>query len=720
MPTRLLTTPAMIVAGLMIGHQVAAKAVRDSGFLSAWPATALPAMVFATAIVVVAAVPIYSWLLSRFSPRVVVPVGFLLSATAHVLEWRIAGNSPWVAVAVYLHVAGFGALLLSGFWSLVSELFDPATARQSFGRIAAAGTFGGLAGGLAIAQSAKGMGDASPLLMLATLHGLCGLGGIWLGRMPGTFSRVRADETASGWFGFRAMRDAPHLKTLAAMVVLSTAGAAMVDYVLKSEAAKPEHFGSRAELLEFFAIFYTAIQLITFLAQTAVTPSVRRLGLGRTMSTLPGGLGMSSALALLYPSFPMFAFARGVESVLRGSFFRSAYELLFVPMDPDEKRRTKTFLDVTCDRAGDAVGAGVVQLVLFTAVDYQRGQLLALSIATAGAGLWLARRLDKLYLGVVERHLVKQGDFAPIVVGSETGWTVIDLPTSLKEVAAARATSRPAVAPTLHDDDPRWRNLVDLRSGDRARVEAALSRLSRPDTLQIVQVVHLLAWDDMVPHARKALEPHASRHVGLLVDELLDPETDFAIRRRIPRILGAVASERALSGLVRGLDDSRFEVRYQCGRTMDRLLRRTEGLEVDPHRIWTVIDRELSVPAQVWHGYQLIDRLEREDDSGTVPIVAERGQRNLEHVFTLFSAVLPREPLQVAYHGIQSDDAGLRSLAIEYLDGVLPSSVRTKLWALLDAKPDIQRAPIGPEKALEQLRQTQAQISQVHLPKPRT
>ena len=58
-----------------------------------------------------------------------------------------------MAVAVYLHVAGFGALLLSGFWSLVSELFDPQTAKASFGRIAAAGTLGGLVGGLATARS---------------------------------------------------------------------------------------------------------------------------------------------------------------------------------------------------------------------------------------------------------------------------------------------------------------------------------------------------------------------------------------------------------------------------------------------------------------------------------------------------------------------------------------------------------------------------------------
>ena len=53
--------------------------------------------------------------------------------------------------------------------------------------------------------------------------------------------------------------------------------------------------------------------------------------------------------------------------------------------------------------------------------------------------------------------------------------------------------------------------------------------------------------------------------------------------------------------------------------------------------------------------------------------------------FTLLSAVLPREPLQVAYHGIRSADVALRSLAVEYLDGVLPVPLRAKLWALVDA-----------------------------------
>ena len=81
-------------------------------------------------------------------------------------------------------------------------------------------------------------------------------------------------------------------------------------------------------------------------------------------------------------------------------------------------------------------------------------------------------------------------------------------------------------------------------------------------------------------------------------------------------------------------------------------------------------------------------------------------QRNLEHVFTLLSAVLPREPLQVAYHGIRSADVALRGLAVEYLDGVLPVPLRAKLWALVDAapRPTAERPP--PEEVLEELRRS--------------
>ena len=174
----------MGTAFLMLGHPVAAKAFRDAAFLAVWPTTALPLMVAATAVPVVFAVPVFARLLERFSPRVVVPIGFLLSAAWHAVEWRLSSRQPWVAVLIYLHVAGFTALLMSGFWSIVGERFDPRTARDSFGRIAAAGTVGGVLGGIAAARFALMLPVDSMLLMLTALHVGCAVGIAWLGRAP--------------------------------------------------------------------------------------------------------------------------------------------------------------------------------------------------------------------------------------------------------------------------------------------------------------------------------------------------------------------------------------------------------------------------------------------------------------------------------------------------------------------------------------------------------
>jgi hypothetical protein len=330
------------------------------------------------------------------------------------------------------------------------------------------------------------------------------------------------------------------------------------------------------------------------------------------------------------------------------------------------------------------VGAGIVQLVLFTgAATYFSTGLLGIVIALAAWSLWLTNRLDALYLGVVERRLTAHVEGAPVVVGSETGWTVLNL----------APVDRAATAPTTPDtgtirrpvaDDPVVQRLTDLRSGDRQRVERALAELDRPDTLEIAQVIQLLAWDDLVPGARAVLEDAAAAHIGLFTDTLVDPDADFAIRRRLPRILGTLGDPRALDGLLGGLDDARFEVRYQCSRAIRRMLTRTPSLAVPASRVLHLVERELSVPVQVWHGHRLIDRVEHEDDGAADESGAAHEQRNLEHVFSLLSTVLPAEPLAVALTGIRSPDASLRGVAIEYLESVLPPPIWARLWMLLE------------------------------------
>ena len=696
------TRLAMMVAGCMLAHHVAGKALRDAVFLDTWGAARLPAVVFAAAILVVAAVPVFANLLSRFGPATVVPAGFLLSAVGHLAEWQLSSRHPWVSVVIYLHVAGFGALLLSGFWSHVSELFDPKAAKANFGRIAAAGTLGGLGGGLAAERMAALVPGDATLLFLAGAHATCAA---LMWRLASGRTAVLPAPAAgppARMFVWDALRRAPHLKTLAMLIAVTTAGAVVVDYLLKAGAV--EVFADRAGLQRFFAIFYTAVAIATFVAQMAVKPAVQQLGIGRTVSSLPMGFGAASIAALLFPTFATFTMARGIESLLRGSLFRSGYELLFVPMDPAEKRRTKTFLDVTCDRGGEAVGALVIQALLLVGPAFLTAELLAVAIATSLCALWLASRLDAMYVGVVERRLVGQVALAPPVIGSESGWTVIELPAVVSPEIARQSpatASRRAREPAL---DPKLMVLADLQSGDRRRVERTLAGLENPDVGQIATVIQLLAWDDIVAEARRVLEARADRHVGLLIDAMLDPDTDFAIRRRLPRIIGTLASQRALDGLVDALEDARFEVRYQAGRAMDRLLVKNGALRVDPARLIAIVERELSVPVQIWRGHHLIDRDETDDDRA--PAAVRRAQKNVEHIFSLLAAVLPRDPLHVALGGISSDDRGLRGLAREYLDSVLPAGIREKLWRLMDA-PAAEGSGRSPDAALEALRRSQ-------------
>jgi hypothetical protein len=481
------------------------------------------------------------------------------------------------------------------------------------------------------------------------------------------------------------------VSTIAATVVLTSAASAIIDFLFKSQAAAS--LGTGANLLRFFAAFYGVLQVLTFIAQTVTGVLTHRLGFRRTIATLPAGVGLAGLVALLLQGWPPVVALRGIESVLRSSFFRNAYELLFVPMDPGERQRVKTSLDVTCDRAGEAAGAAVVQAVLVAGVTVARGWLLTVVFLLAALTLWLGRRLDQLYLGVIENQLIKYRSAPPAMsMVSEAGWTIVQLP---KEMGTDSGVDTPVAAkplPTPHLDSS-MELLVALRSPDPARVSAALASTSNLSRIHVAQIVDLLAWDEVMPSVRKALEPVAPAHLGLLVDALVEPSTDFAIRRRVPRILGTVASARSLDGLVRGLDDPRFEVRYHCSRAINRILTSNPELSVNRAHMIAIVERELAVTPQVWRGYRLLDLPEVDEPSEIeAPPEAER-TRHLEHIFALLSMIVAREPLDAAVDGIRSPNAGVRGLAIEYLDQVLPAHVLGRLRALIASTPSSGDAP---------------------------
>jgi hypothetical protein len=216
-----------------------------------------------------------------------------------------------------------------------------------------------------------------------------------------------------------------------------------------------------------------------------------------------------------------------------------------------------------------------------------------------------------------------------------------------------------------------------LREGNRERAIAVLSREEGLSAALVSHVIPLLAGP-LSDYALFALRKVAEERVGQLTDALLDPSQDHEVRRQLARVLSIGVSQRATDALLLALDDARFDVRFQCARSLSAIRERNPRVHIERDRVLDVVLREVTVGGPVWVSRRLLDGTHNE--SPLEEFVRDRAGQSLAHVFRLLSLVLPSQPLQIAYRSLHSENSRLRGTALEYLEGVLPPHIRERLW----------------------------------------
>ncbi len=675
---------------VMITFQIAGKATRDALFLSSFGVDALPGMVIAAAVVSGVVSVVLARIMARTRPSRLVLRLFALSAVLLLAEWGLVAQARRpAAVILYLHFTALGALLVSGFWAIVTERFDPRTARRTIGHITAGGSIGGLLGGILPERVGATLSLTAMLPVLAGLHVLSAL--LVLGVEYGASYPHQAHEPMPGTEpqpgAARILRASPYLLGLAALVTLTSAAEGVLDYVFKAQVSSAATSGEA--LLRLFAVFYTVTALLGISIQvTTLRGVLGRLGIARSASLLPAGVSLGAVGALIVPGLTSILLARGAEVVLRSSIFRAAYELLFTPVAPREKRATKLLIDVGAARLGDVVGGALIAAALVLAGAAAGKILLGVSVALSIGALAVARRLHVGYVSALEGSLQRRAGEVPDPLqdeGSALLQTVggFDL-SGIRQRAGFTAFVPPVQLTSAPlQDSPASSLQQALASGNAGEIQRALAAEPVPPDL-IEPAIELLAWDEVAPQAIKALRAVARTETAVFARHLLDPEEDFAIRRRLVTVLAASRRREAFQSLFEAMRDRRFEVRYRAARALSYLAREIPGLQVEGDRVFEVVLREMAVERSIWETRQLIDL----PDDDTSPMEAEvlrgRASRSLEHLFTLLSLVLPAETVRLAFHGLHTGDRHLRGTALEYLETVLPEVVWQKLWPFLD------------------------------------
>ena len=717
--TRFATAFALVSATLMIAHQVGGKATRDAVFLSHYDVTQLPKMVIVAALLSMLAVIVMSRLLARFGPSRVVPLAFLVSAVLFVGSWLLYATQPALAaLTLYLQMAVFGAVLISGFWSVVNERFDPHTAKRTIAQVAAAATLGGVIGGLLADRVAAMLDARAMIVVLGGLHLACAMAVRGIGRAttPASGQTVEVEVESGIGLLFRHR----YLTLMGLLMTLVAVLAALVDYAFKAEAARM--LTDEAALVGLFGRFYAIAGVVTFAVQSLAGPRLlNRFGIGATLATLPVIVIAAGLLNVFALRLWTVVLLRGGQMVVQNSFFRSAFELLYTPLPPMRKRPTKSFIDVASDRLGDVIGGGIVLGLLALVPALPSLVVIVVALVVAVLTLVVVGRLYRGYVAQLADNL-RDGLISIAddeIVDATTRQTLAEASASterkllLARIEAQREArgdsghTLPAhpetVAPPGGPSTELARAVAALSSGDGARVRACLEGAFM-DARLAPFVVPMLAVDALADLARTELRFIVPQCVGTLTDALLDPDVPLLARQRLPSVLEVSPQPRVVEALLHGLDDTEFNVRYSSARALSRMLGRDPGLAIDNERVYAACAREVRVPAREWTGRDI-----RVDDvmQGEDAVVADGGMRvdySLEHVFTLLSLVLDRDALRLSFRAVFSSDRGIRGTALEYLETVLPEPIRHGLWPHLGQPVTPRRGTRAHETLVAELR----------------
>jgi len=656
------TDSALAAAVLALAHHVAARSLRDGLFLATFPVSVLPKAMLGAAIFAVPMALLVAHWMTRFGPGRLTPILFLLSACGSVCEWWLLPELPRAtAIAVYLHVSIGGALLVSAFWSIINERFDPHSLKAVVGRIGGFCTLGGLAGGVMMERVAHALSARESLLLLGLISLSAALFMRRLGRDLSAAKSVpegpKARERLTGY-----------LRTLALLVACTAAVSAFGDFALKQAAAS--RLADLPSLVRFFAVFYTAAALASFLIQVLLSRwLLDTLGVGRTLSIPPLFGIVLGTFSLFAPSLITIGAMRGADLALGPSLYRTAFEPLFTPVAAASKRRSKALIDVVFDKGGETLASIVILALLAAGSTLLLRAPSALVAISSALAVLLSLRAQRGYVSELEASLRAgtESDELPepddarrlLLLGTTMDADRERMIEQIARLRQAKADSQRRSLPPVRPQEPVEQLVSQLRvllGSDSAAIRELLGGPPLDPRLASFVLPHL-GDDALAKPAVEALRAMGPAVFGVLSEAMHSDALPSVVRRRIPHVLRNARGERVVHSLLGALSCTAIEVRYRAALALLEVIRDDRQFLPEPARVYALV----------------LDEVAR----------GPLDRATIDHVFALLALTLQRGSLELARQGVLSEDRKLRGTALEYLESLLPETIRSPLVTAL-------------------------------------
>lgn len=263
--------------------------------------------------------------------------------------------------SLYIFIELLGAFMMFQFWSFTNELLDSREAKRVLGFVGCGGIIASMAVGGSVGKLAALLGKVQYLLFINALcMALCILIVRFMGQkyqsrlQRGVVSKTLTPKQAKEATSHISISKTPYVKYIAIMIALIYVVVTLVDYQFKIVAS--DTITDPQKLAAYFGFVYSVFGgVFSLFFQLVATSRLLKFSIFMSLGILPAILTLSSIFFISVPpdlvmfglAAPLVAItmAKSGDSAFRYTINDAAIQLLYIPLDPKIKSRTKAIID---------------------------------------------------------------------------------------------------------------------------------------------------------------------------------------------------------------------------------------------------------------------------------------------------------------------------------------------------------------------------------------
>ena len=347
----------------------------------------------ATFIAIICAIPLYGWLVARFTREQFIPViyrFFILNILIFWLLLTLDVEKVIVARAFFVWISVFVLFVVSVFWQLMADLFRSEQGKRLFAFIAAGGSIGAFLGPTITLTLVKPIGAVNLLIIAAIMLELA----VFCMRRVASETKDSRDKIGGSenmqqplgggsLAGVVEIIKSPYLAGIALWVfLLSLAGTFLYFQQQNIVAAASTDSASRVQI---FAGIELSVSILTIIIQLAGTGRlISRFGVGTAAAILPLVAIFGFAAMAYSPILGVVIIFEAVQRTANFAISNPAREIFFTVVDREAKYKAKSVIYTVVFRGGDAVNGWLFKIMQGTGLDISGIALATVPIA----GLW--------------------------------------------------------------------------------------------------------------------------------------------------------------------------------------------------------------------------------------------------------------------------------------------------------------------------------------------